>query len=139
MFVPAVFLLVLFFSGFVYWQKVIGVDSANPVWNQEHLAYQAIETKLISSGYSENQPILIGNPPGYYVTTGRSAFVIPDGDVNTLKEVAQKYKVEIMAINQDHPLGLNPFYSQATSQGGFTYLFNVGNYQIYSFQSNKRN
>jgi len=134
MFIPAIFFLVLFFSGIVYWQKVIGGDSTSPVWNQEHMQYQAIESKLLTNGFLLNQAVLIGNPPGYSVTSGRSAFAIPDGDVNTLKEVAQRYKVEILAIDENHPEGLNSFYSQATSKGGFTYLFNVGNFQIYSFK-----
>jgi hypothetical protein len=136
MFVPAMILLVLLFSGFIYWQKVIGIDPTNPVWNQEHLQYQAIESKLLANGFSVNQEILIGNPPGYYVSTARPAFAIPDGDLNTLREVAQRYGVEILAIDQNHPRGLNSFYSQSASQGGFTYLFNVGKYEIYSFRGN---
>ena len=136
MFVPAIFFLVIFFTGTVYCQRVIGGELANPVWNQEHEQYQSIETELINSGFSKNQMILIGNPPGYYVTTGRSAFAIPDGDLTTLIEVAKKYKIEILVIDQNHPQGLNSFYSQEKSQGGFTYLFNVGNFQIYSFRTN---
>ncbi len=136
MFVPAIIFLVLLFSTIVFWQKVIGGDPKNPIWEQEHMHYQQIETELLANGFPVEQEILIGNPPGYYVTTGRSAFVIPDGDVKTLENVAQRYKVDILAIDENHPWGLDSFYSQAISQGGFTYLFKVGKYQVYSFQSN---
>ena len=136
MFIPALFCMVLFFSGFVYWQKVIGSESSNPVWNQEHVQFQTIENKLLDVGFSVNQLIFIGNPPGYFVTTGRTAFAIPDGDMNTLKEVAQKYNVQILAIDENHPKGLDSFYQQGISLGGFNYLFNVGKYQIYTFKGN---
>lgn len=136
MFIPAIIFLVLLFSGIVYWQKVIGSDPANPAWDQEHVNYQDIESKLLSSGFKKDQEILIGNPPGYYIATGRPAFVIPDGDLNTLENVAQRYSVEILALDENHPKGLDSFYSQAISQRGFTFLFRVGKYQVYSYKSN---
>jgi hypothetical protein len=136
MFVPALIFLVLLFSGFIYWQKVIGRDLSDPVWNQEHLVYQVIESELLAQGFPMDQKILIGNPPGYFVSTGRSALAIPDGDVDTLGDVAKKYGAELLAIDQNHPQGLISFYSQATSQDGFTYLFKIGKYEVYSFRGN---
>lgn len=135
LFVPAAVFLALLLTGFTYWQKVIGKDPTNPIWNQDHLKYQAVENQLIAKGFSPDQSILINNPPGYFLVSGRPAYVIPDGDTSTLVQVARKYNIGVLAIDQNHPEGLNPFYAESKSQGGFTFLFDVENYEIYSFQA----
>jgi hypothetical protein len=79
---------------------------------------------------------MIKNPPGYFVSTNRPAFVIPDGDLSVVHDVAEKYNIEILAIDQDHVPALDSFYLSKHSQDGFTFLFDVGNYQIFSFIRN---
>jgi hypothetical protein len=97
-------------SGFSFYQKVIGTDSETLVWEMSESHYRKIENALIDLGAMPEEIVMVKNPPGYYVTNNRNSIVIPDGDIQTLTEVAKRYKAKYVVLEKDHSNGLNPLY-----------------------------
>ena len=103
-------------------KRVIGNDIANPAWNQGGKAYAALETELESLGAGPDDVVLVNNPPGYYVASGRPAIAIPNGGEATLLEVSKRYDASYLLIEKNHVVGLAGFYDTPGDKPGWHYL-----------------
>lgn len=106
----ALVVLAVVLSGALYYQRVIGPESGDLIWEKSASEYNAIEHQLQILGAREDDIVMVKNPPGYYVENTRSAIVIPDGDLETLISVANRYGARYLLLDQDHPDGLKGLY-----------------------------
>jgi hypothetical protein len=53
---------------------------------------------LEQSGIQPGEPVMVRNPPGYYIMTGRPAVVIPYGDAASVLAVSARYHVHYVVI-----------------------------------------
>jgi hypothetical protein len=127
----ALITLTLMLSSVAYIQKVIGNFQTPWIWDKENIEYVQIEKLLLSKSIDTDIPILIKNPPGYFISTGRSAIVIPDGDLSTVLEVARKYHSTIMALDKDHVPALDSLYKMNYSFPSIRQIDSIGDYQIF--------
>jgi hypothetical protein len=112
-------------------RRVIGPDFSNPAWSQSDLVYVDIEAALIEAGAEQGEAVLINNPPGFYLASGRPAVVIPDGSVDTLRQAAARYQVSYFVLEPNHPQPLEPLYQAPGDRPGLVYLTSIGGTQIY--------
>jgi hypothetical protein len=76
--------------------------------------------------------VIIPNPPGYYVRTGRSAVRLPLGDESTVLDVAQKFQAKYLVIERSDSLGaLQDLYDRPQSNSTFIYLGEVAGAHLY--------
>lgn len=121
--------MVLGLSIFVLKQRMFGEDG----WDRGHQDYQALENELQALGASPEDTVLVNNPPGYYLASGRLSVVIPDGDSQTLLAAARHYFVEYIILEYNHPEGLDDLYESPHSyselqliwSNGATHIFQV--------------
>jgi hypothetical protein len=114
----------------VVWNRVIGRDGN--LWDRESLTYREINQYLASQGATCSDVVMVANPPGYYLASGNYAIAVPDGDLDTLLNVAQKYKVIYLILEQGSvPAGLQVIYDGADQQTSLTYLGERGNARIF--------
>jgi hypothetical protein len=78
---------------------------------------------------------MVANPPGFYLASGNSAIAVPDGDVNTLFEVARRYGAKYLILEEGGtPSGLMTVYDHPTQHPGLLYLDDISGSHIYAIQ-----
>lgn len=107
-------------------QRVLGLGGGAQPWGQNHLEYQVLENQLQSLGASQDDLVMVNNPPGYYLASGRLSIVIPDGDPTTLIDVAQRYRASYVILESNHPQGLDDLYQSPAENNNFRLLWSDG-------------
>jgi hypothetical protein len=117
---------------FIIYGRVMG-GKVGINWNQEQDAYRQINGKLVSLGMDNSAIVMVANPPGFYLASGNPAIALPDGDVNTLIKVAQRYGAEYIILEQGGtPNGLMSAYEHPLDQDGLKYLGQVDGTILYA-------
>ena len=70
--------------------RVIGPFIGEQAWGREATAYNQIEEFLVEQGAPGEAAVIVTNPPGYYLFSGRPAVAVPDGDAQTVLDVAHR-------------------------------------------------
>ena len=84
-------------------------------WRDADAAYLEIGVWLDEQGVPDSTIVMVGNPPGFWYHAHRPAVVVPDGDVETLLMVTDRYGVSYVVLDQNRPASLTEFYIGATS------------------------
>ena len=58
------------------------------------------------------QSIAANDPPGMYLASGLPAVVIPNGEPDALRAVVQRYSIDWVLLELNHPLGLDSLYDR---------------------------
>ena len=115
----------------LFMQQVIN-EAPNPsAWEKSNSEYKAVESSLVDLGAGQNQIVMVNNPPGYYVATGRPAIVIPDGGVNSLLAAANQFKASYLLLEQNTVAGLRDLFSQPRTVQGLAFIRTVDHIQIF--------
>jgi hypothetical protein len=75
--------------------------------------------------------VLVNNPPGFYVATGRPAIAIPNGDLGPLFAVSERYSGRFLVLEANHPSGLDGLYTRPGDFEGLRYLGSSGDIQLF--------
>jgi hypothetical protein len=121
-------------SGFVVRQRVWRSDGEPPGWGSSLTAYVRVEDELQGLGAQPEDRVLVNNPPGYALATGRAAVVIPNGDLSTVRAVAKRYHARYLLLEPDHPQGLAQLYQSPRDGGGLVYLSSVGDIHLFRIE-----
>jgi hypothetical protein len=78
-------------------------------WRQAGVTYRGIEGWLTTRGVSD-VVVMVGDPPAFWYHTRRMAVVVPNGNVRTLLMVCDRYDVEYVVLETNHPAGLEALY-----------------------------
>ena len=93
----------------LYVTKVIGIQSNTSLWMGPKRTYDAAAETL--AGLNPNYgTVAINNPPGFYVSSQRGSVVIPDGGEAELQRVVERFAVEWVVLDVNHPEGLADLY-----------------------------
>jgi hypothetical protein len=131
---PALIIMAALMTIIIVYGRVIG-GGGGRVWDQEQTAYGQIKEFLTSQGMAETEVVMVANPPGFYLASGNPAIAVPDGDLNTLIAVAQKYEARYIILEQTStPGSLMMVYLHPDSQPGLNYLGAIEGAHIYGFQ-----
>jgi hypothetical protein len=102
-----------------------------PVWQQADEPYLEIGDWLAQQGVEE-ETVMIGNPPAFWYHTGHSALVVPNGGVETLLAVADRYGAAYLVIDPNRPEPLTELYEDMEMMGlAPVATFDGGRVQLY--------
>jgi hypothetical protein len=79
-------------TGVIFYIRIL------PGWGEDEQVYPKVEAVLQQNGVMPSDVVLVRNPPGYYLMTGRSAIVIPYGDESSLLSAANRFHARFVAI-----------------------------------------
>jgi hypothetical protein len=103
------------------------------VWGDGEQDYPKVEAFLQSQGIQPEDIVMVGNPPGYYLMTGRQAIVVPLADEQTMATVASRYGAKYLVIEAWGAAGpIGSVYKNKSSQR-FPYLGNIDGTHIFRF------
>jgi hypothetical protein len=123
--------LAAFLTIIIGYLRIVGNDDSGLAWNQTPRYYSQIEACLGEHGIAKGEIVMVNNPPGYYVATGRSAIVVPDGDVQSTLAAAQRYHAHYLLLESNHPQGLNDLYQDPGNLSDLDYLYSLGDTHIF--------
>ncbi len=119
-------------SAGLYFQRVIGSNADGVrAWERSAVHYRAVEDLLSADGAREDERVLVNNPPGYYLASGRASLVIPFGDPTMLLAAARKYRVDYVVLGDENPPMLGDLYDLKNVPNELEYLGAVGSTQLF--------
>lgn len=101
-------------SAGIFWHRIIGSQSQPVHWGEKMHSYEEIGEQIIELDSSPGIAA-VNDPPGFYLATGFSSVVIPNGDSDALWEVVHRYDVRWIVLDSDRPTGLETLYDNPTS------------------------
>lgn len=102
-------------------------------WGEGEQQYPQVESFLLSHGAEPQDVVMVRNPPGYYLMTGRSAIVVPYADESGMAAVAARYGASYLAIEEAGAAGPIKSVYDSTATQNFRLLGEVDGTHIYEF------
>ena len=93
----------------LYVTKVIGTQPKTLLWSGPKRTYDAA-AEILDELNPEYGIVAINNPPGFYVSSTKGSVVIPDGGEAELQKVVDRFAVEWVVLDVNHPEGLADLY-----------------------------
>ena len=122
----------LFLTIYSGWSKFAKEGQAPSKWEENHFIYEQVEMAITKFGAGHQEIVLTINPPGYFESTNRPAIAIPDGDILTTIEVAEKYGGRYLVLEKDHPQGLDDLYENPYLPiDGLQYILSVADTHLF--------
>jgi len=118
-------------SGFIFVDKLNkGVENGIP-WNSTQTNFIAVEQKIQPIAEGIDTPILINDPPGFTLTTGRPAIMIPSSDLDSILAVSRQFDARFLAVNGERTDILTMIKTNDEFSSAFHLIFEVDGTQIY--------
>jgi hypothetical protein len=118
---------------YVYWDRVIGKDFNNPVWEQSERDANLVDSELNQLGISGDQVIMINNPPGLFAATKRSSIVIPHGPVDDLIAASEEFGVQFLVLEKNHSELLDELYKNPDGNSDLKLIHNHNGVYYFAF------
>lgn len=123
--------LAIIFTGYLVNFRVVATG-----WAKDDVIYASVEKRFQDHGISPLDVVIVPNPPGYYVRTGRSAVCLPLGDESAVLDVAAKYHAMYLVIEQSDALDdLQDLYDDPQGNPDFIYLGEVAGARLYHIEA----
>jgi hypothetical protein len=129
---PVFFQVIFVLVAVIVTAFLLNVRVISSGWAKDDVLYQSIEESLVEKGAKPGEVVIVLNPPGYYVTTGRPAIVIPFGDQATLLTVAKRYNAPYVVIEKNSKFkDIKNLYDNPQENPSFIYIGEVNEAKIY--------
>ena len=84
---------------------------------------------------SPNDVVIVRNPPGYFIGSGRSSVSLPFGDESTILAVAERYNARYLVIEEGGTFeGIQDLYDHPQDNLAFTYLGELDGARLYRIE-----
>jgi len=121
--------LAILMTGYLVNFRVI----ANPT-NEEGI-YASVEKMFQDNGISSMDVVIVRNPPGYFISTGRSAVALPFGDESIILAVSEKFNAHYLVIEKSGTFKeIQKLYDEPQGNPSFIYLGEVDDAKLYRIE-----
>ncbi len=94
-----------------------------PSWRTEFSTYRNVDKFLSAHGMSEGDTVIVSNPPGFYLASGNPAIAIPDGNIDTILALRDRFSAEYLILEAGSmPSGLETIYENPNEYSDLDYL-----------------
>ena len=101
-------------------------------WATEDGVYASVEQMFIDHGISPDVGVIVRNPPGYYISSGRPAIALPYGDESVIQQVAERYGAGLLVLESSGTFELiQDLYDHPKDTDIFIYLGEVDEAKLY--------
>jgi len=133
MFTIAILFAVGCLSAFRMYEKVNNGVENGTHWNNSQSTLVSIEDKLKRYDDNQREIVMVNNPPGYSLATGRKSIMIPTGGTEAILDVCEKFDVGFLLVN-DERVEVKKLISESTElQKHFDFLFDELGTTVYAF------
>ena len=101
-------------------------------WARDDFIYPSVERVFLDNGIRPEDVVIVRNPPGYFIASGRPSIALPFGDELTILTVAKKYNARYLVIEKDGTFqAIQDLYDEPQSNSAFVYLGEVNEAKLY--------
>ncbi|MCZ2123703.1 MAG: glycosyltransferase family 39 protein [Anaerolineales bacterium] len=105
-------------------------------WSEGEENYPPIEQFLLEHNIQPGDIVIVRNPPGYYISTNRSALPIPYGGEETILAVAEQFGAKYFILEKTATLNsLKDLYKTPTDNPHFIFLGEIDEAKIFRIES----
>jgi hypothetical protein len=123
-------LLAVFMTGYLVNFRVISSG-----WAKDDFIYPAVEKSLLDQGIQPGDVVIVRNPPGYFIASGRPSIALPFGDESTILSVAKKYNARYLVLEKGGTFAsIQDLYDEPQSNPSFVYLGEVNEAKLYRIE-----
>lgn len=123
-------LLAIFMTGYLVNFRVISSG-----WAKDDVIYPAVEKMFLENGIQPREVVIVRNPPGYFIASGRSSVALPFGDESTILSVAEKYDARYLVIEKGGTFPtIQDLYDEPQSNPSFIYIGEVNEAKLYRIE-----
>ncbi len=98
------------------WLRVISPGAGDPAVS----AYREAAIFISRNGSPDEAIVMVNNPPGFALETGRPAIVIPDGGLPAILAAADRFGATILVLGPEQ--GLEDLYDDPEGQEGLVFM-----------------
>jgi hypothetical protein len=132
---PYVFQGVLVLLAFLMTFYLVNLRVVAGGWAQDDAVYAKVEQKFQEGGISPNDVVIVRNPPGYFIFSGRSAVALPYGDEATILSVSEKFAAYYLILEADGTYeAIQDLYDDPNGNPMFTYLGELDGARLYRIE-----
>ena len=104
-------------------------------WAKDDVIYPAVESMFRGNGIQPSDVVIVRNPPGYFIASGRSAISLPFGDESTILSVAKKYDARYLVLEKGGTFEtIQDLYDEPQSNPSFIYIGEVDEAKLYRIE-----
>ena len=104
-------------------------------WAKDDFIYPSVEKMLLDNGIMPNDVVVVRNPPGYFIGSGRSSISLPFGDEFTIMAVAERYNARYLVIEKGGTFeAIQDLYDNPQDNPSFIYLGEVDGARLYRIE-----
>jgi hypothetical protein len=123
-------LLAIFMTGYLVNFRVISSG-----WAKDDFIYPAVEKMFLDNGIQPRDVVIVRNPPGYFIASGRSSVALPFGDESTILSVAKKFAARYLVIEKGGTFPtIQDLYDEPQSNPSFVYIGEVNEAKLYRIE-----
>lgn len=101
-------------------------------WATEDGVYASVEEMFLDNGISPEVGVIVRNPPGYYISTGRPAIALPYGDESVIQQVAERYGAGLLVLESGGTFdAIQKLYDQPGDTDVLKYLGEVDEAKLF--------
>ena len=104
-------------------------------WAKDDFIYPSVEKMFLDNGIRPNDILIVRNPPGYFIGSGRSSVSLPFGDESTILAVADRYNAHYLVIEKGGTFeAIQDLYDNPQDNPSFNYLGEVDGARLYRIE-----
>jgi hypothetical protein len=104
-------------------------------WAQDDFIYPSVEQELLDRGIGPNDVVIVRNPPGYFIASGRASISLPFGDESTILSVAERYGARYLVLEKDGTFdSIQDLYDEPQSNPSFVFIGEVNEAKLYRIE-----
>lgn len=104
-------------------------------WARDDIIYPAVEQALLENDIQPGDVVIVRNPPGYFLASGRSSISLPFGDESTILAVAQRYGARYLVLEKTGTFdAIQDLYDDPQSHPSFAFIGEVDEAKLYRIE-----
>ena len=105
-------------------------------WAKDDFIYPAVESMFQDNGIMPEDVVIVRNPPGYFIASGRQAVSLPFGDESTILAVAEKFDAQYLVLEEGGTFdAIQDLYERPNGNPSFTFLGEVDGARLYRIEA----
>lgn len=101
-------------------------------WGDEAGIYARVEQRFLESGISPEVGVIVRNPPGYYLSSGRPAIALPYGGESVILQVAERYGAGLLVLEKGGTFeAVEALFDEPQGSAALEYLGEVDEAKLY--------